>query len=66
MTDQEYRCKGWKTETCISCRGTGQVADYGNGEDFYGPKECDFCFGKGSYWVTPKGRHVAWPGGPFI
>jgi hypothetical protein len=41
------------------------VSDYGCGEDFCGPKECDCCWGNGSYWVTPKGRHVVYPGGPF-
>ncbi|HYT41033.1 MAG TPA: hypothetical protein VEP90_01685 [Methylomirabilota bacterium] len=56
---------GWRRETCYMCYGTGMVSDYGTGEDFYGPKECDYCRGSAQYWVTPKGRHVLYPGGPF-
>jgi len=47
------------------CNATGMVSDYGCGEDFYGPKECDSCGGNGCYWITPAGRHVVYPGGPF-
>lgn len=72
MTDHAYEQQvlrwerqGWKRERCFMCSGTGMVSDYGNGEDFYGPKECDSCWGNGAYWVTPKGRHVVCPGGPF-
>jgi hypothetical protein len=25
-----------------------------------------FCNGNGMYWITPKGRHVEWPGGRFV
>lgn len=56
---------GWRLESCPICIGTGMVGDYGNGEDFYGPKECGACCGRGTYCVTPRGRHVAYPGGPF-
>jgi len=59
------KLKDWKQETCFACHGTGVVADYGCGNDFYGPKECKTCAGTGSYWITPKGKHVAYPGGPF-
>jgi DnaJ-class molecular chaperone len=58
--------EGWRREHCYACCGTGMTSDYGCGEDFYGPKECTTCNGNGMYWITPKGRHVAWPGGPFI
>jgi hypothetical protein len=57
--------KGWKQEKCCCCAGKGMVSDYGIGEDFLGPKECEGCWGKGTIWVTPKGRHVIYPGGPF-
>lgn len=56
--------RGWKYEKCFACYGTGMVSDYSGG-DFNGPKECDKCCGNGAYWVTPKGRHVLYPGGPF-
>ena len=66
MRDEQYYLNnGWKRERCYVCNGTGMVSDYGCGEDFCGPKECDCCWGNGSYWVTPKGRHVVYPGGPF-
>jgi hypothetical protein len=64
MTDKEARKRGWKQKVCTACNGTGTVCDYGNGEDFYGPKECDGCCA-GHYWITPAGRHVQYPGGPF-
>ena len=64
-TNQQLIANGWKQQTCEFCRGTGQECDYGNGEDFYGPKECSNCGGGGSYWLTPKGRHIQYPGGPF-
>ena len=54
---------GWRQERCYCCVG-GLVSDYSGG-DFCGPKECSSCGGNGSYWVTPRGRHVLWPGGPF-
>ena len=60
------RQDGWKTGRCYICHGTGMVSDYGMGWDFCGPKECDSCAGNGQYWITPKGRHVAYPGGPFV
>jgi hypothetical protein len=45
---------GWRQERC-----------YCSGGDFCGPKECSSCGGNGSYRVTPRGRHVLYPGGPF-
>ena len=36
-----------RTTTCGSCDGYGQVCDYGNGNDFYGAKECRVCSGSG-------------------
>ncbi len=61
----EYK-PGWTRERCGVCSGHGVVSDYGNGEDFYGPKECDACEGIGQVWKTPKGRYVAYPGGRFV
>ena len=67
VTDEiELLFRGWKIVPCSHCNGTGMTSDYGNGEDFYGPKECDACIGNGRYWTTPNGRHVAYPGGPFV
>jgi hypothetical protein len=57
--------EGWRVERCFICNGTGLECDYGCGEDFYGPKECGSCGGNGRYWVTPRGRRVLCPGGPF-
>jgi hypothetical protein len=53
-------------ERCFACYGTGMVSDYGDGCDFYGPKECDCCCGNGCYWITPRGRHVLYPGRPVL
>ncbi len=36
-----------KYEPCSNCGGYGVISDYGNGEDFYGPKECPSCKGRG-------------------
>ncbi len=58
--------EGWKRERCGSCDGYGIVSDYGCGDDFYGAKECDACWGSGINWRTPKGRHVLYPGGRFV
>ena len=63
---EDLEAKGWKQEMCGVCSGHGVVSDYGGGEDFYGPKECKYCWGNGFVYVTPKGRHVAYPGGPFV
>jgi DnaJ-class molecular chaperone len=56
--------EGWKLTKCFVCYGTGQVSDYSGGY-FNGPKECDMCAGSGQHWITPKGRYVRYPGGPF-
>jgi hypothetical protein len=56
--------QGWKRERCSMCVA-GMTSAYGWDGDFLGPKECDACGGNGSYWVTPRGRHVLRPGGPF-
>jgi hypothetical protein len=58
--------EGWRRESCCMCNGTGMTSDYGCGDDFYGPKECGSCNGNGAYWVSPKGRHVEFPGGRFV
>ena len=53
-------------EQCYVCGGHGLVSDYGNdGEDFYGAKECSCCDGTGFLFITPHGRLVVYPGGPF-
>ena len=64
MTDEEAIAKGYAKEIC-ACGGSGQVSDYSGG-DFNGAKECNACKGNGAYWRTPKGRYVAYPGGPFV
>ena len=66
MTDLEAVLKGWTKEACSMCNGTGQESDFGNGNDFHGSKECGTCKGNGAYWITPKGKHVLYIGGPFI
>ena len=58
--------EGWRRERCFMCNGTGMTSDYGSGEDFLGPIECRCCNGSGAYWITPKGRHVEFPGGRFV
>jgi DnaJ-class molecular chaperone len=62
---EDYLAEGWQRVSCFNCHGTGQVSNYGYGEDFYGPEECDVCRGNGQHWITPKGKHVIYPGGPF-
>lgn len=56
--------QGWKHENCPECHGYGVVSDYHN-EDFHGAKDCPKCNGAARYWITPNGRYVAYPGGPF-
>lgn len=51
-------------DRCPNCSGLGVVADYGNGQDFYGPKECPDCV-NGSIVVYPSDRLALWPGGPL-
>jgi len=58
--------KDWIQESCGKCSGYGSLSDYGNGEDFYGDKECNTCGGSGQVWISPKGRIALWPGGPFL
>jgi hypothetical protein len=58
--------KKWKSIRCFCCYGTGMVSDYGCGEDFYGPKECDMCAGNGKYWKHKSGVIAQYPGGPFL
>ena len=57
--------QGWKRESCGSCGGHGVVSAY-SWEDFLGPEECSHCHGTGVHWVTPNGRYVLYPGGPFV
>lgn len=65
VTDWYRKQQGWECEPCYACFGTGMVSDYGCGYDFYGPKECGRCLGRGEVWKTPKNRYVLYPGGPF-
>jgi len=65
VTEWFRKSQGWRNERCFSCYGTGMESDYGWNCDFLGPKECGSCGGNGQYWVTPKGRHALYPGGPF-
>ena len=51
--------EGWRRESCCMCNGTGMTSDYGCGDE---PKECTSCAGSGVYWISPKGRHVEFPG----
>ena len=62
-TDNPY--PGWKNIQCVACGGHGLLGDWGNGEDFYGPRECNDCFGSGRIWKSPKGYLAIYPGGPF-
>jgi hypothetical protein len=55
----------WRIIGCPNCLGHGLVSDYGNGEDFYGAKECPDCFGRGSLSVSEKGTLAVYPGGPL-
>lgn len=45
----------WTEIQCSDCGGHGQICDYGNGEDFYGAKECRICNGSGRIFKSPKG-----------
>jgi hypothetical protein len=64
VTEWFRKSEGWRHECCFSCGGAGMESDY-CGNDFCGAKECRTCNGTGQYWVTPTGRHVLYPGGPF-
>jgi DnaJ-class molecular chaperone len=65
-TIEQHIAKGWTMVQCHSCDGHGMVADYGCGEDFYGPEECRTCNGSGNIWKTPKGRYAEYPGGRYV
>ena len=54
----------WKRIRCSGCGGHGLVSDY-HGDDFYGPKECGQCSGKGFNWISDKDCIVEYPGGQF-
>lgn len=58
---QSYIARGWKHEKC-GCCVNGVAASYNDGS----PEECRDCAGNGKVWITPKGRHVVYPGGPFV
>jgi len=60
-----WRERGWTQIRCGHCGGHGLRADYGNGEDFYGPKSCDECNESGFLWRSAKGVLALYPGGPF-
>lgn len=53
---------GWKEIRCDVCHGYGVV---GVGPDQIAD-DCPECHGKGFYLLTPKGRAVRYPGGPFL
>jgi len=66
VTDWFRELEGWRRERCCSCGGHGMVSSYtADGSDFLGAEECDRCAGAGTYWHTPQGRYVLYPGGPF-
>ena len=52
---------GWHYRSDCPCRGSGHRVT-ASGDIGY----CSLCNGNGTYWVTPRGRHVAYPGGPFL
>lgn len=56
---------GWHIESCHKCMGSGMQLHY-SAYDFEGASECDGCYGNGIIWVSPKGRHALYPGGPFV
>jgi hypothetical protein len=60
-----YEQQGWHRARCCMCVG-GMTSAYGWNGDFLGPTECKSCAGNGAYWITPKGRHVEFPGGRFV
>lgn len=62
---RSWEAKGWSWQQCSRCQGTGFVAVY-SAYDFEGAGECDRCKATGVYWITPKGRYVLYPGGPFV
>lgn len=56
----------WRTVQCHMCGGHGLVSAYTlSGDDFLGAKECDHCYGNGCLYISPSGRLVVYPGGPF-
>lgn len=55
----------WLKDRCGNCGGHGIVSDYGMGDDFYGPKDCDSCDGAGSVWISSGDRVALYPGGPL-
>jgi len=57
--------KSWYRIDCYYCAGHGQVGNYGDGTDFYGPEDCGHCCGTGAMWVSKNGRIADYPGGPF-
>jgi hypothetical protein len=65
VTEWFRETEGWRCEHCCMCNGTGMTSDYGWDGDFLGPTACRSCAGNGGYWVSPKGRRVQYPGGPF-
>lgn len=56
----------WQRVSCYECDGHGVVSDYGNGEDFYGAKECNRCGGVGTVSISNGGAIAQYPGGPLI
>ena len=58
--------EGWRRERCFMCNGAGMQSAYGADGDFLGPEECSSCNGNGAYWISPRGRHLEFPGGRFI
>lgn len=64
MTGDEALAKGYKRDACATCAGYGVVGDY-HDNDFHGATDCPTCKGSGGFWITPNGRRVLYPGGPF-
>ena len=64
-TEKEYIKEGWERINCPYCGAYGWTPDYGNGEDFYGTKECSKCKGSGRLWQ--KGNVIKqYPWGSFV
>ena len=55
------RRPGWRSAKCALCRGYGVKWSYSQ----EAPVECDSC-NNGVLYISPKGRRVLYPGGPFL
>lgn len=57
-------CSG-EAVKCGTCHGHGLLSDYGNGDDFYGAKECPDC-ASGYQWKYPSGTLARYYAGPLV